>query len=96
MEIYQWLFMKNGFKVSKVGYFVYCNGRKDEKAFDGKLEFDVTILSYEGKTSWVEPAILDIYHCLKSDTIPRASEDCEYCNYRRKVAEEAKKFLGKD
>ena len=34
MEIYQWLFKKNGFKVSKTGYFVYCNGNTDKKAFD--------------------------------------------------------------
>jgi len=26
MEVYQWLFRKNGFQVSDVGYFVYCNG----------------------------------------------------------------------
>jgi hypothetical protein len=24
MEIYQWLFGKNGYKVSNTGYFVYC------------------------------------------------------------------------
>ena len=27
-EIYQWLFRKNGFKVSSVAYFVYCNAKK--------------------------------------------------------------------
>src|SRR3989344_1553023 len=48
MEIYQWLFRKNGFEVSDTGYFVYVNGRTDSEAFDGKLEFDVQILPYEG------------------------------------------------
>ena len=37
MEIYQWLFRKNGFKVSDTGYFVYCNGNTDKEAFDAKL-----------------------------------------------------------
>ena len=37
MEIYQWLFRQNGFTVSNTGYFVYCNGNSDAKAFDGKL-----------------------------------------------------------
>src|SRR5207249_3771619 len=32
MEIYQWLFRKNGFKVSNTCYFVYCNGRKDNES----------------------------------------------------------------
>jgi hypothetical protein len=51
MEVYQWLVRQNGFKVSNTGYFVYANGRKDLKAFDGKLEFDVDLLDYEGDDS---------------------------------------------
>jgi hypothetical protein len=30
MEIYQWLFRKNGYKVSDTSYFVYCNGNTDK------------------------------------------------------------------
>ena len=30
MEIYRWLFINNGFKVSDTGYFVYANGKKIE------------------------------------------------------------------
>src|SRR3989339_1625203 len=53
MEIYQWLFRKNNFKVSDIGYFVYCNGDTDKNAFDGKLEFKVKIIPYTGNDSWV-------------------------------------------
>ncbi len=49
MEVYQWLLRQNGYKVSNTGYFVYANGRKDLAAFDGKLEFDVDLLSYTGE-----------------------------------------------
>jgi hypothetical protein len=31
VEIYQWLFKKNGFDVEDIAYFVYCNGRADKK-----------------------------------------------------------------
>ena len=48
MEIYQWLFRKNDYKVSSTGYFVYCNGDTDKKAFDGKLEFNIKIIPYIG------------------------------------------------
>ena len=34
MEVYQWLLRKNGYDVSDTGYFVYCNGKKDVKAFE--------------------------------------------------------------
>lgn len=48
MEVYQWLFRRNGFKVSNIGYFVYCNGNSDAEAFDGKLEFEISVIPYEG------------------------------------------------
>lgn len=87
MEIYQWLFRMNGFKVSKTGYFVYCNGRADKEAFDGKLEFDVKVIPYDGDDSWIEPAIIKTYKCLVSSKIPEPSEECDYCTYYSSVRE---------
>ena len=85
MEIYQWLFRNNGFKVSNTGYFVYCNGKTDRVAFDGKLEFDIKLIPYKGKTEWIEPIIKKIYQCLNSKEIPKSSEDCDFCNYVKAV-----------
>ncbi len=82
MEFYQWLLRNNGFKVSDTGYFVYCNGRRDMKAFDGKLEFDVKIIPYTGSDSWIEDTIMDAKKCLLLDDIPEAAAECDYCNYR--------------
>lgn len=82
MEVYQWLFRKNGFKVSRTGYFVYCNGNTDKEAFDGKLEFDVKIIPYEGDDSWVEGAIHNIHKCLKNNVLPESGPDCDFCKYR--------------
>lgn len=87
MEIYQWLFRKNGFKVSDTGYFVYCNGDTDKQAFDAKLEFKIKLIPYKGKTDWIESTILDIYNCLRSDTIPEKAENCDYCNYHQTLNE---------
>lgn len=85
IEIYQWLLRQNGFKVSDIGYFVYCNGRTDKEAFDKKIEFDISVIPYKGNDSWVEQAILDIHKCLMSDTIPESGADCDYCQYRKAV-----------
>ncbi len=85
MEIYQWLFRKNGFKVSPTGYFVYCNGKTDKKAFDAKLEFDIKIIPYEGDDSWVEGVIFDAIECLKSDKLPESGQECDFCKYREAV-----------
>lgn len=83
MEIYQWLFRKNGFKVSRTGYFVYCNGKADKEAFDAKLEFDIKLIPYEGDDAWVEKAIKDAIACLKGDFIPQPGTDCDFCRYRQ-------------
>lgn len=81
MEIYQWLFRKNNFKVSPTGYFVYCNGNADKEAFDAKLEFDVKIIPYVGDDSWVEGTIAELHKCLMREDIPAPGEDCDYCAY---------------
>jgi len=82
MEVYQWLLRQNGFKVNDTGYFVYANGSTANEAFDGKLEFDVTLLPYKGNDKWIEETIKEINKCLNSDKIPKAGEDCDYCAYR--------------
>jgi len=85
MEIYQWLFRQNGFKVSPTGYFVYANGQKDREAFDGKLEFEVHVIPYTGETSWIEPKLREIKETLDKEKPPKADEDCDYCRYREAV-----------
>lgn len=81
MEIYQWLLRQNGYKVSSTGYFVYCNGQTDRKAFDAKLEFDITLIAYKGDDSWVKKTITEAHKCLNGNKIPNADPNCDYCNY---------------
>lgn len=83
MEVYQWLLRQKGFKVSDRGYFVYANASKDRKAFDGKLEFDVTLVPHEGNGSWIEATLKKIKTCLDSNEIPEVGAECDYCAYRK-------------
>ena len=80
MEMYQWLLRQTGFKVSNTGYFVYCNGKTDRKAFDAKIDFDIDILPYTGDSAWVEKSLFDIKECLDGE-IPNASQNCDHCAY---------------
>jgi hypothetical protein len=96
LEVYQWLFRRNGFKVSSTGYFVYANGLTDRKAFDAKLEFDIKLVSYTGDDSWIEPLLQELKATLMSDKIPAIGTafgggPCDYCTYR----ESAGKILQK-
>jgi len=83
MEIYQWLFRKNGFDVSDTGYFVYCNGNTDKEAFDGMLEFEIKLIPYTGNTDWVEKTVKDAIICLKGDVLPEPGIECDFCKYRK-------------
>lgn len=85
MEVYQWLLRALGYEVARTGYFVYANGRKDRKAFDSKLEFDVTLIPYEGDSGWVEPTLGAIKQYLDQNQVPEAGAACDYCAYREAV-----------
>ena len=91
MEIYQWLFRRNGFKVSDTGYFVYCNAGLDKEAFDGKLEFNIKILPYKGSDKWVEDAVIAARKCLMSDTAPLFTDGCDFCEYTRAANQASKR-----
>ena len=82
VEIYQWLFRKNRFKVNDTGYFVYANAGRNRPKFDGRLEFEVSIIPHKGDDSWIGPTILEIHKRLNQDTIPQSGADCEYCQYQ--------------
>lgn len=81
-EIYQWILRNLGFRVSSMSYFVYCNAKQTVGALNHKLEFDIDILPYEGKTEWISPTLLEMYSTLSKAKIPDASPTCGYCAYQ--------------
>jgi hypothetical protein len=87
MEIYQWLLRQNGFKVSKRGYFIYCNGKKDATSSGRSLAFDVFLLPYDGDDAWIEPKLLEIKNALDADQIPDLTSGCKFCQYYQATAQ---------
>jgi len=87
MEIYQWLFRRNGFNVSPTGYFLYCNGNTGKETFDAKLEFDIKIIPYAGNDAWIEPKIFQMHECLMNPMIPEHSGTCDFCSYQKALKE---------
>lgn len=81
MSLYVWLFRKNGFSVSDTAYFVYCNGKSDRPFFDGKLEFDISVIPYKVDESWIELALANARTCLSASVPPNHGEDCDHCLY---------------
>jgi len=97
-EIYQWLFRQNKFNVSNTAYFVYANGNAGAEVFDGKLEFDVKVIPYDGDSSWVEQALFDLKKMLMSNEIPEpgiafGGGPCDFCSYRQQAQEKQHDFV---
>ena len=92
IEVYQWLLRRKGFKVSDTGYWVYANATKDKEAFDGTLEFELTLIAHRGDDSWVEKTLLNIKKSLDSDVPPESTEDCDYCRYREATNKVLEKY----
>ncbi len=86
LEVYQWLLKGNGFSVSGTACIVYANAGKNRDRFDGRLEFELTLLTHTGDTSWVEPALHAMKSVLDSPEAPEPSPECAYCTYRRDAA----------
>ncbi len=91
VEVYQWLLRQKGFTVSDTAYFVYANGKRDRKAFDGKLEFDVTIIPYKGNDSWIEKTLPKIKELLLSSRVPAYTDSCDYCTYIQSMGDVLRK-----
>jgi CRISPR/Cas system-associated exonuclease Cas4 (RecB family) len=81
MEFYQWLLRRRGLEVSRRGYFVYCNGRRSEDGFDGKLLFDIDLIPYDGDDGWIDDALRRARELLMQPAPPPPSKGCAYCTY---------------
>ena len=84
LEMYQWLFKKNGFKVANEAYLLYFNGKKNEDFFNSQLKFEVHFIRLDCSTTWVEQKIIDTANLLRSNNFPKPSTSCENCNYLKK------------
>ena len=92
LEMYQWLFKKNGFKVAKEAYIIYFNGKKNENFFNNNLKFDVHLIKLDCSTDWVEREIINTVGLLKSNIFPKSSDSCQQCNYLKQRWNLAKNF----
>ncbi len=90
MEFYQWLLRQQGEPVSRRGWFVYCNGRRDRPAFDARLEFTIKLIPYDGDDGWVDGALREIRALLSRDQPPALNARCEYCVFAERAGEARK------
>ena len=81
MDIYVHILRKMNFKVSDIAYFYVCNGDRNYKKFDSKLNFTTTIIPYKTNTSWIDQKIIEMKEILDSNYVPEINKSCEKCMY---------------
>ena len=81
MDIYVHILRKTDFKVSDTSYFYVCNGEKSYDNFEGKLNFNITLVPYVTDTSWVQDKIIEMKKTLELDNVPEINKSCENCMY---------------
>jgi hypothetical protein len=86
VELYQWLLRANDFEVSKTAWFVYANGDVSAQAFGARMDFKISLISYEGDAAWIEPTLQRIKESLESDQPPDAPESCSWCDYTKRAS----------
>ncbi len=84
LEMYQWLFRKNGFKVSDTAYLVYYNGLKNEPMFNQTLKFELHLIKLDCNDNWVSKTISDAKTLMDHDIYPDGSFGCDTCRYLKK------------
>ena len=84
LEMYQWLFRKNGFKVSDTAYLIYFNGLKNEPMFNQTLKFELHLIKLDCNDSWVSKTIREAKNLMDQDIYPDGSFGCDTCRYLKK------------
>ena len=84
LEMYQWLFRKNGFQVSNKGYLVYFNGLKNEPMFNQVLKFELHLVELDCQDNWVSETLVKAKELLERDEYPQGSINCNTCQYLKK------------
>ena len=83
LEVYGYLLEKNGFKVSKDAFIVFCNADISLEDWKESLNFDVYVINYKMNYSWVEPTLDKIKKLLLDKKVPDFSDpdNCDMCRF---------------
>ncbi len=82
LEIYGWLFKKNGFDVSHIGFLMYYNGIKSNQTMGLNMSFERTLIEVALDFSWIEQVTNDMVQLLKQDECPSLNiNKCNYCTF---------------
>ena len=92
LEFYAWIFKKNNYPVSLVGYILFCKLQSSQDFSNWMLNFELELMECALDDSWVEETINNALICLDSTQLPKVgkkvfSENSEDACYKCKTLE---------
>jgi len=82
LEIYGWLFKKNGFDVSHIGYLMYYNGIKSKERMGLNLSFERTLIEVALDFSWIDNVTNEMFELLQREECPSLNINrCNVCTF---------------
>ena len=90
MDLYVWVMQKKGLDVDEIGFFLYCDGNRftDQSFLNAKnaiMEFKMTLIEYKTNKAWIEETLNSINKCLRLNSRPKHSGDCEYGSFINQI-----------
>jgi PD-(D/E)XK nuclease superfamily protein len=80
-SFYAYLLHKHGFQINSNGYFLFCIADNNTATFCKRLDFRMSIITYQLDYSWIEGVIKDIRNCLDQKFLPIPNGECVICNF---------------
>lgn len=81
IDFYVYLLTNMGFDVLDTAYFYVCNANRNADNFNGKLEFEETLIPYKWDIGWIPDEINNMVAVLNSADLPSINPACENCAY---------------
>lgn len=86
LDFYAYLLKLNNYKIFKTGYWLICNATdENQKTFEGKLSFKITLLPYDLKTDYIEDILVELDKCLQLEKPPPSGKYCSNCIWQNQV-----------
>ena len=86
LYFYAHLLRLNKFKVYKTGYWILCNAQtKEQKTFNGNLNFKISLLSYDLNTDYIENTLVELEKCYNDSKIPAPGSYCDTCRCQKET-----------
>ncbi len=81
MDFYAYLLSGMGFSVQPISYFLVCNAKRNEEAFNRTMRFDEYLVPYKWRNDWIEARLDEMVALMNQSEIPESNNCCKNCAY---------------